>query len=183
MKKFAVHKIKVKMIGPTQTCSPSFNMWLCCSTFERTVASLVFLRSDPCLSFSYFALYNWHIVCKVHSLSFLIFLAGISLLQVPGSWMVDKRTGELRVSLPHYLFWFQLLHSGPALTISSWFLNSHQSLLFFLQPSSRGVFQLWLMLGNCGVGEDSWESLGLQGDPTSPFWRRSALGFLWKEWC
>ena len=28
-----------------------------------------------------------------------------------------------------------------------------------------------------------WGSLGLQGDPTSPFWRRSALGFLWKEWC
>ena len=28
------------------------------------------------------------------------------------------------------------------------------------------------------VGEDSWESLGLQGDPTSPFWRRSTLGFL-----
>ena len=21
------------------------------------------------------------------------------------------------------------------------------------------------------------------GDPTSPFWRRSALGFLWREWC
>ena len=40
-----------------------------------------------------------------------------------------------------------------------------------------------LMLLNCGVGEDSWESLGLQGDPTSPFWRRSALEFLWKEWC
>ena len=40
-----------------------------------------------------------------------------------------------------------------------------------------------LMLLKCGVGEDSWESLGLQGDPSSPFWRRSALGFLWKEWC
>ena len=40
-----------------------------------------------------------------------------------------------------------------------------------------------LMLLNCGVGEDSWESLGLQGDPISPFWRRSVLGFLWKEWC
>ena len=26
-----------------------------------------------------------------------------------------------------------------------------------------------LMLLNRGVGEDSWESLGLQGDPTSPF--------------
>ena len=25
-----------------------------------------------------------------------------------------------------------------------------------------------LMLFNCGVGEDSWESPGLQGDPTSP---------------
>ena len=40
-----------------------------------------------------------------------------------------------------------------------------------------------LMLLNCGVGEDSWESLGLQGDPTSPFWRRSTLGVLWKESC
>ena len=40
-----------------------------------------------------------------------------------------------------------------------------------------------LMLSNCGVGEDSWESLGLQGDLTSPFWKRSALGFLWREWC
>ena len=27
-----------------------------------------------------------------------------------------------------------------------------------------------MMLLTCGVGEDSWESLGLQGDPTSPFW-------------
>ena len=40
-----------------------------------------------------------------------------------------------------------------------------------------------LMLLNCGVGEDSWESLGLQGDPTSPFYRRSVLGVHWKDWC
>ena len=40
-----------------------------------------------------------------------------------------------------------------------------------------------LMLLSCGVGENSWESLGLQGDPSSPFWRRSALGFFWKDWC
>ena len=39
------------------------------------------------------------------------------------------------------------------------------------------------MLLNCGVGEDSWESLGLQGDPTSPFWRTSVLGVNWKDWC
>ena len=33
------------------------------------------------------------------------------------------------------------------------------------------------------VLENSWESLGLQGDPTSPFWRRSVLGVHWKDWC
>ena len=58
------------------------------------------------------------------------------------------------------------------------------------KPRQRGLSELVdskaaeeLMFLNCGIGEDSWESLGLQGDPTSPFWRRSALGFLWKEWC
>ena len=40
-----------------------------------------------------------------------------------------------------------------------------------------------LMLLSCGVGEDSWESLGLQGDPTSPHKRRSILGVHWKDWC
>ena len=40
-----------------------------------------------------------------------------------------------------------------------------------------------LMLLDCGVGEVCWESLGLEGDPTRPFWRTSALGVLWKEWC
>ena len=39
------------------------------------------------------------------------------------------------------------------------------------------------MLLNCDVGEDFWESLGLQGDPTSPFYRRSVLGVHWKDWC
>ena len=38
-------------------------------------------------------------------------------------------------------------------------------------------FELW-----CWKWNDSWEFLGLQGEPTSPFWR-SALGFLWKKWC
>ena len=39
------------------------------------------------------------------------------------------------------------------------------------------------MLLNCGVGEDSWESLGLQGDPTSQSWRKSVLNIYWKDWC
>ena len=53
-----------------------------------------------------------------------------------------------------------------------------------------GCVRLWrklsaeeLMLLNYGVGEDSWESLGLQGDPTSPFKMRSVLGVHWKDWC
>ena len=52
-----------------------------------------------------------------------------------------------------------------------------RSRLWFFQWSCMDVrVGLWrklsaeeLMLLNCGVGEDSWESLGLQRDPTSPF--------------
>ena len=32
------------------------------------------------------------------------------------------------------------------------------------------------------VVEDSWESLGLQGDPTSPSYRKSVLNIHWKDW-
>ena len=39
------------------------------------------------------------------------------------------------------------------------------------------------MFLNCGVGQDSWESLGLQGDPTSPSQRKSVLNIHWKDWC
>ena len=38
------------------------------------------------------------------------------------------------------------------------------------------------MLLNCGV-EDSWESLGLQGEQTSQSWRKSVLNIHWKDWC
>ena len=38
------------------------------------------------------------------------------------------------------------------------------------------------MLLNCGVREDSWESLGLQGDPTS-LSSRLVLGVHWRDWC
>ena len=48
--------------------------------------------------------------------------------------------------------------------------------------------QLWKQEGSlkvlsCGAGEDSWESLGLQGEPPIPYWRRLALGLLGKDWC
>ena len=31
--------------------------------------------------------------------------------------------------------------------------------------------------------EDSWASLGLQGDPTSPSYRKLTLNIHWKDWC
>ena len=40
-----------------------------------------------------------------------------------------------------------------------------------------------LMLFNCGIGEGSWESLGLQGDQSSPSSRKSFLNIHWKDWC
>ena len=40
-----------------------------------------------------------------------------------------------------------------------------------------------IMLLNCGVGEDSWESLGQQRDPTSLSWRKLVLNIHWKDWC
>ena len=52
-------------------------------------------------------------------------------------------------------------------------------------PPQEKYTTIWciLMLPNCGAGEDSWEPLGLQGDPTSPSQRRSVLGVHWKDWC
>ena len=39
-----------------------------------------------------------------------------------------------------------------------------------------------LMLLNCGVGEDPWESLRLQGDQTSQSSRKSVLNIHWMDW-
>ena len=39
------------------------------------------------------------------------------------------------------------------------------------------------MLLNCGVGEYSRESLGLQGDQISQSSRKSVLNIHWKDWC
>ena len=36
---------------------------------------------------------------------------------------------------------------------------------------------------NCGIGDDSWESVWLQGGPTSPSQRKPTLSVHWKDWC
>ena len=38
------------------------------------------------------------------------------------------------------------------------------------------------MLLNCGIGEDSWESLGLLGNQISLSYRKSVLNICWKHW-
>ena len=88
---------------------------------------------------------------------------------------------------------YSLISSYPRFFLHSWkFCSLHLCLFccFVYRVCMDVRVGLWrklsakeLMLLNCGVGQDSWKSLVLQGDPTSPFWRRSALGFLWKEWC
>ena len=40
-----------------------------------------------------------------------------------------------------------------------------------------------LMLLDCCVGEDSWESLGQQGEQTSQSKKKSVLNIHWKDWC
>ena len=61
--------------------------------------------------------------------------------------------------------------------------HPHLLLLKCFCSAERKLRAKKLMHLNCGVGEDSWKSPGLQGDPTSPFWRRSVLGVHWKDWC
>ena len=63
-------------------------------------------------------------------------------------------------------------------------------MIFFLDDLSADLVECWrklsmeeLMLLNCGFVEDSCESLGLQGDPTSPSKRKSVLNVHWKDWC
>ena len=74
-----------------------------------------------------------------------------------------------------------------------WTMVLEKTLFFFFENFFLNfIFKLYitvLVLPNIKMNPpqvymcSSWESLGLQGDSTSPFWRRSALGFLWREWC
>ena len=83
-----------------------------------------------------------------------------------------------------YTFTVKKIFLIPAGTLLvTWISGLLRSCMEVIVGLWRKVSAEELMLLHCGVGEDSWESLGLQRDKTSPYWRRSALGFLWKEWC
>ena len=61
------------------------------------------------------------------------------------------------------------------------FLSSHMWIWELDYKENLSTKELVLL--NCGVREDSWESLGQQGDPTSPSWRKSVLNIHWNDWC
>ena len=114
------------------------------------------------------------------------------------SWQIDEETMETVTDLyflglqDHYRWWLQLWNWK---VLSPWkkscdqprqhikkqrhhFANKTPCSQSYGLSSSQCMdvkVGLWrklsaeeLMLLTCGVGEDSWESLGLQGDPTSP---------------
>ena len=59
------------------------------------------------------------------------------------------------------------------------YLPCYHTLIIWLKKLSTEE----LMLLNCGVGENSWETLGLQGVTTSQSYRKSVLNIHWKDWC
>ena len=61
------------------------------------------------------------------------------------------------------------------------FSSSHAQ-MWELDYKESWALENWMVL-NCGVGEDSWEFLGLQGDQTGQFERKSVLNIHWKDWC
>ena len=83
-----------------------------------------------------------------------------------------------------------VMTSGKLLQTSCVILDNLGVTLWKVKRSMDVRVGLWIklsteemMLLTCGVGEDSWESRGLQGDPTSPLSWRLVLGVRWKDWC
>ena len=65
--------------------------------------------------------------------------------------------------------------------VKLWFFQ--QSCMDVRVGPERRLSAKELMLLNCGAGEDSWESLGQQGDQTSQSQRKLTLNIHWKDRC
>ena len=116
-----------------------------------------------------------------------------------GAWLFiwNTTTGWLHFSICELCYYIKIssifllpcicsTDSLPALTVvdCAGCSGITDSISFLLELGSLTCFLLGsCALVNCGVGEDSWVSLGLQRGPTSPFWRKSVLNFHWKDWC
>ena len=133
-----------------------------------------FWRQD---TFKHFFIFNWRTIDLQYCVGFCHTTLWIyhkytyipSLLNLPPSphpipplWVVTEHVDWAPCVIQQlptsYLFYTTKVHLVKALVF----------------PVVRYGCESWtvkkaeLMLLKCGVGEDSWESLGLQGDPTSP---------------
>ena len=89
---------------------------------------------------------------------------------VKGFGIVNK--AEINTYLEFSCFFYDSADVGNLISGFSVFsktsLNVWNFMVYVLLKLKRKLSTEELMVLNCGVGEDSWESLGLQGDPTSP---------------
>ena len=123
-----------------------------------------------------------NVPCPVHYISlYLIYfilsnlyiLTPSPFLPLPprhSSWVT---TSLFSVFVSSFLFCYNcsfVLFFGFHIKVKTDSICLSDSFHFFLSDS-------YLLL-NCGVGEDSWESLGLQGD-----FRKLVLNIHWKDWC
>ena len=88
-----------------------------------------------------------------------------------------KRYYQLREHIKKQRHYFA--NKGPS--SQGYGFSSRHVWMWELDCKESWVPKNWCFL-NCFVGEDPWESLGLQ-DPTSPSLGRSVLGVHWEDWC
>ena len=88
---------------------------------------------------------------------------------------------------PAYNCLFSFLQSWLQHAVFFFFLLQHRDLVPWpgIEPRPPALETSVLATGPPGKSprEDSWESLGLQGDQISPSYRKSVLNIHWKGWC
>ena len=75
--------------------------------------------------------------------------------------------GEIQFSM-NYSTHLSIQSNSIKISIKVFCVTWQTDLNIYPETLRRKLSTEELMFLNCGVGEDSWKSLGLQGDPASP---------------
>ena len=89
------------------------------------------------------------------------------------SWKKSHHQPRQRIKMQRHYF------ANKGSSSQSYGFSSSQVWMWELDCKESWVPKNWCFWT---VVLDSWESLGLQGDPTSPSWRKSVLNIHWKDW-